>query len=174
MELQTRIVLLLHKREAKKTTNTGQLALKALVNSSVYIHGEQDAPMDLSSELSRSYTPLVLIPGRDSIPLTQAFLELEQKPLLLFVPDGNWRQASKIPNRHPHLQSIRRVYLPEINTSTHHLRKESSPIGRSTLEAIAMALEIIEGEAPIKALRNLYLLKRDRTLAARGIKIRTL
>ena len=86
------------------------------------------------------------------------------------MPDGNWRQASKVFGRHPELKSIPKVKISTPNISKSHLRAEHSAEGMATLQAIAYALGVIEGPAVMQALLQLYQAKLEKTLFGRGIK----
>ena len=55
------------------------------------------------------------------------------------------------------------------NLAKNHLRAESSEFGMSTLEAIARALGVIEGDEVEKKLLEVYQVKLERTLIGRGI-----
>lgn len=163
---------MIHAREMKRTTNTGLLALKALTNSTLRVRGQfQDErkALDLSDLLSAEYDTLLFYPSDNAVELTKEYLTSFVKPIQLIVPDGNWRQASKVHYRHHELQNIPRVMISEINAAKYHLRKESTEYGMSTLEAIAKALRVIEGDEVGFKLQALYDLKLSRTLQARGV-----
>ena len=167
--LNTKVCLVVHHRELKRTTNTGMLAVKSLVNSEVRIRGEQNKPkLDLSDLLTSSYQTLLFFPTADAIELTKDFVKQIKLPIQLIVPDGNWRQASKIGSRHPEIKNILRVKLNIPNDSKKHLRSEHFCEGMATLQAIAYALEIIEGPAKIQPLFTLYQAKLKNTLIGRG------
>jgi len=172
LNLTTKVSLVIHTRELKRTTNTGRLALKALTNSTLRVRGELSEahqPLDLSDLLSSDYKTLLFYPSDDAVELTKDYLKAFSKPIQLIVPDGNWRQASKVHYRHHELKNIPRVMISEINTAKHHLRTESTEYGMSTLEAIAKALRVIEGDEVGGKLQALYDLKLARTLQARGL-----
>src|SRR5512146_1616722 len=67
-DLSTRIVLVMHHREWIKTTATGPLALEALPNSELRIHGHQDRPLDFSDLDLPGRRTLLLYPG-DDVPI---------------------------------------------------------------------------------------------------------
>lgn len=170
LDLRTRICLVIHRRELKRTTNSGGLAVRALVNSEMRVRGSQDREvLDLSDLLELPYRSLLFYPGEGAQELTPQLVAQSPLPIQLIVPDGNWRQASKVGIRHPELSALPRVKLSAINTATQHLRKEHRPEGMSTLEAIARALAIIEGDEKVQPLFELYQEKLKRTLAGRGI-----
>lgn len=168
LHLNTRLALVVHARELKRTTNTGRLAVRALVNSEMRVRGEGrvHARLDLSDLLRADYESFLLYPGEDAQPISI----LRGHPRVqLIVPDGNWRQASKVATRHPELAAIPRVRLDAVNTGTVHLRAEHFAQGFSTLEAIARALGVIEGPEVQAALLALYQAKLEATLRARGL-----
>lgn len=164
--------MIIHRREMKRTTNTGMLALKALTNSEMRIRGDQNRqPLDLSDLMNPTHRTLLFYPSDDAIELTPELIAQDPRPIMLIVPDGNWRQASKVSIRHPELQSAVRVKLGGINTSAHHLRAEHMVEGMATLQAIAYALGIIEGLHVQQELLKLYQLKLHQTLKGRGVVV---
>lgn len=170
LTLKTKLCLIIHHRELKRTTNTGRLALKSLTHSEMRIRGEKGkGTLDLSDLLVPSFRTILFYPCDEAQELTREFVDQSALPIQLLVPDGNWRQASKVSIRHPELQHIERVKITSRNTATQHLRVEHFDEGMSTLEAIAHALGIIEGPEIKEILLKLYQLKLERTLKARGI-----
>lgn len=168
MSLKTQLALVIHAKELKRTTNTGRLALEALTNSRMWIRGEANNPIDFDSLLSPDYQPLLFFPAEDAVELTKEFIGSFEKPIRLIVPDGSWRQASKLHYRHRELDAVPRVKISEPNLATQHLRAENMPEGMSTLEAIAKAFSVLEGEEVGEKLRALYAEKLKRTLEGRG------
>lgn len=173
LKLRTKLLLVIHKRELKRSSNTGSLALRALVNSALEVRGEGREALDLSPHLDPDYRSLLFYPAEGATELTSEFVALDPRPIQLIVPDGNWRQASKVHYRQKELQELPRVTLKADPATTQFLRKESKPEGMATLEAIAKAYVILEGPAAGDALMALYQLKLERTLRARaGLAIR--
>lgn len=169
LDLKTKIALVIHRKELKRTTNTGQLALKCLVNSEIRIRGEQNCkPLDLSDLLTANYQTYLFFPSDDAVELTSELVQSSPLPIQLIVPDGNWRQASKVFSRHPELKLLIKVKISNVNTSNLHLRTEHTPEGMATLQAIALALGIIEGPNVQKILLDLYDAKLKQTLIGRG------
>ncbi|MET0501856.1 MAG: tRNA-uridine aminocarboxypropyltransferase [Candidatus Binatia bacterium] len=169
IELKTKITLVIHHRELSRNSNTGLLALRALVNSSVRIRGEGREALDLQGLLSPEYRTLLLFPCTDAVELDRTLVTQDRTPIQLIVPDGTWRQARKILSRHPELKELPRVKISTPNHSTFQLRAQSRPERMATLQAIAQGLGIIEGE-PVRAqLMKLYESKIERTLIGRGL-----
>jgi DTW domain-containing protein YfiP len=169
LELKTKIALIIHHRELSRNSNTGLLALRALVNSEVRIRGEGRDALDLHELLKPRYRTLLLFPCADAIELDRTLVTQDRRPIQLIVPDGTWRQARKILFRHPELKELPRVKLSNPNHPTFQLRAQSKPERMATLQAIAQGLGMIEGD-PIRAqLMKLYETKIERTLIGRGI-----
>ena len=165
--LNTRLVLVMHHREQIKTTATGPLALEALPNSELRIHGYQERPLDFSDLNSPERRTLLLYPGEDVPVLSGTLLDRDKRPVILVVPDGTWRQASRMGRRLPGLEHSEMVRLPEGPLSEWGIRREAHPHGLATFEAIARALGIIESPAVQRGMEELFRLMVKRTLHAR-------
>lgn len=169
LDLKTKLVLVIHHRELKRTSNTGRLALKSLKNSEMRVRGLKDAgPLDLSDLLTQNYRTLLFFPSDEARELTPELVSESRLPIQLIVPDGNWRQASKVAIRHPELKNLERVMITTPNTAKKHLRAEHFEEGMSTLQAIALAFAATEGNQVGDQLLQLYEEKLSRTLKARG------
>lgn len=168
LELKTRVCLVVHAKELKRTTNTGRLALHALTNSEMRVRGATHEAVDLSDLLNPDYHPVLFYPSDEAIELDADLVEQITKPILLIVPDGNWRQASKVHYRHQELKGVPRVKISSPNIAKQHLRAESTENGMSTLQAVAMAITVIEGSQVGGQLEALYQAKLSATLVGRG------
>jgi DTW domain-containing protein YfiP len=169
--VRTRIALIIHHRELSRRSNTGLLAVRALVNSEMRIRGEPGADLDLSDLLDPRYRSFLFFPCAEAQELSSSLVEEDATPIQLIVPDGTWRQARKILFRHPELARLPRLRLGAPERSIFQLRAQSSPERTATLPAIARALGIIEGDAVRVALMKIYQAKIERTLATRGILV---
>jgi DTW domain-containing protein YfiP len=167
LETRTRLALLLHQREVGKPTNTGQLAARCMPNSVVSVVGQRDQVSTLPA-IAAHEQPLLLYPADDAVPITQ--YATSERPIVLLVPDGSWRQAHKMRRRIPGLAEVPCVTLPELSRTSYRLRSENHEGGLATLEAIAGALRHLEpeGEAIEAALLGLFRIMVDRTLWLRG------
>ena len=110
----------------------------------------------------QNYRTFLFYPSDNALELTKELVNESSLPIQLIVPDGNWRQASKVHYRHPELFTVQRIKISTPNTSLYHLRAESTEYGMATLEAIAKALGIIEYEEVRNKLPLLYY-KKTRT-----------
>lgn len=169
LKLRTRVTLVVHAKELKRTTNTGRLAIASLVNSAIRVRGLGREGVDLSDLLDPAYRSVLFYPSEEAVELDSEFVAGLDRPLHLIVPDGNWRQAGKVAVRHPELVGIPRVKITARNTAEHHLRREHTEFGMSTIEAIARALSIVEGAGAVVPLLRLYQEKLRATLRGRGV-----
>ena len=172
IELRTKVCLVIHHRELSRSSNTGLLAIRALLNSEVRIRGENREALDLKELLTAQYRSFLFYPSADAVELNEALVLQDSRPVQLLVPDGTWRQARKINSRHPELRDLPRVKISKPNNSIFQLRAQSKPERMATLQAIAEGLGIIEGTGVRAQLMKLYQAKIERTLKARGISLR--
>jgi DTW domain-containing protein YfiP len=164
----SRLVLLVHYREARKPTNTGQLAARCLAGSRVELVGDRDRPLRLPL-VDPSEHAVLLYPADEAVPLSE--LAGRGTAITVIVPDGNWRQAAKMGRRIPGLDRIPRVMLGDPRPTEYRLRAEPQAEGLATLEAIAQAWRILEGEAGAAveaAMLHVFRVMVSRTLWLRG------
>ena len=150
VETRTRVVLVLHQLEDHKTSNTGRLAHRCLPNSEIVFRGD----------------PVLLFPHPDARPL-EAWRD-HPRPLTLIVPDGTWRQGQRVRHRTPGLQSVPCAAISREAPSNYRLRTASDPRRLATLEAIAEALGVLEGDEPRRALLKIFDVMVQRSLSARA------
>jgi DTW domain-containing protein YfiP len=138
--VRTRVVLLTHHAERRKSTNTGRLVALALQGVEIRLRGELDPP-------PRSPLPegrrLLLFPHREARELSPE--DGLGEAVVLLVPDGNWNQARRILRRDPDARAAEPVTLPPGAPSRYKLRKPPRDGAVSTLEAVARALGLLEG-----------------------------
>ncbi len=168
LELKTRVVVIMHHREWKKSTATAPLFARTTPHCSIRLRGQKDAPLDTSGIVMPQRRTLLLYPGENASLLSPALVAQDPKPITLVVPDGSWRQAAKIVQREPTFADLEQVVLPDMGPSLYQLRNEPKEGGLATFEAIARALRIIEGEEIYADLVRLFTTMVERTLATRG------
>ena len=168
LDLLTRVVLVMHHREVSKTTATGPLALRALKDSRVCVHGELGTPLDLGDEHVPERRVLLLFPREDAELLTPDLLARDLRPVTLLVPDGNWRQASRASRRIPGMAQAECVTLAAGPPTRYRLRHEPRVGGLATFEAIARALGVLESPAAQQELEAFFERLVATTLSTRG------
>ena len=135
---RTRVLLLVHRVEVHKRTNTARLAVKALSQATLHVSGAERAPYPSSSGRR-----LLLFPAAGARALEPGEGR-SGEPIELIVPDGTWSQARRIAKRDPWAQGAEPVYLSEGASTRYDLRRSTRPGGLCTFEAIARALAILE------------------------------
>ena len=152
---RTRLVLVVHRREERKPTNTGRLAIACLSNSQAILRGHESSPV-APFAWDGSTQPLLLFPHADAIPIA------------LIVPDGTWRQAAKVRARVPGLRDVPCVSIAREAPTMYRLRHETRDGGLATIEAIARALGVLEGGHVRSALEQVFCAMVERRLWSRG------
>jgi DTW domain-containing protein YfiP len=160
---RTEVVVVRHDREAFKSTGTARIALQALERGHLVEYGEDAAPANAALDGWLQGAAL-LFPETGVEPKP-----LAAPPARLIVLDGTWRQTRRMLRRLTALEGLPRLVLPAKDVAPLRLRETRAPEGRSTLEAIADALALLEGDEvgkPLQALHDLYV---ERVFRARGV-----
>jgi DTW domain-containing protein len=165
---RTRLVLIMHHIESHRQSNTGRLALSALTEMEIRLRGLPNRPLALDDLLDPARRPLLLFPSADAGLLDEEFVSRDPRPVTLIVHDGTWNLARKIPLREGGLKAVPRVRLPLEAPSDYRLRHSPHPEKLSTLEAIARAMGLLEGEEVQRDLERLFQVARDRILWSQG------
>lgn len=195
VETTTRVLMVIHAKEIPKPSNTGRLVPRCLSNSDLVIHGRRpQSEMPLQNEhpghyghpghserseesqtsrlrlpIPSDYMPLVLFPSPQAQVLEESFVQSIATPICLIVPDGNWNQGSRIPKRYPIMRDSQHVILPPGAPSEYRLRTEPrQPYGLATMEAVARALQVIEGEKVYQHLMHVFRTMVERALWTKG------
>ena len=171
---RTRVIVLLHQLEARKTSNTGRLAHRCLPNSELHLRGSlreegvrRDDTHEAPAWLRNAARPLLLFPDPDAQPLTP-LLAAGEPPLTLVVPDGTWSQAIRARKRIMGLGAIPCAMLAGNLVSDYRLRRDPRAGRLSTMAAIAHALGVLEGVTVRDALLDVHRLAVERTLYSKG------
>ena len=168
IDLQTRLIILMHTAEEVLTSNTARLAGKALTNSEVRIRGRKNQRMSTDGFVREGSSSLLLFPSPFAAELNAEFVARLAKPVTLLVPDGSWVQTKRFVRRDPAFVGIQHVKLPPGPPSEYRLRVQSHESGLCTLEAIARAIGILESPEAQAQLEALLKVMVERTLLSRG------
>lgn len=176
MTLRTRLCVVLHAQEVERTTNTGSVAARLVQGSDLLVHGlrtREDGVVRDSKVPAPDFAgrrPLVLFPTDDAEVLTAEHGAGD--PVTLVVPDGTWTQARRMHNRVAWMSDLPHVTLPTSDRKSGYvLRAVTRDGGLSTMEAIAVALGLLEGDGVRDELERVFRLLVARTMAARGTPI---
>lgn len=166
LTLRTRVVVVCHRKEIHKPSNSGRLVPLALVGGEVRVVGDRDVELETAGLIDPARRTVLLYPSSDSRILTRD--DTDTTPITLVIPDANWRRAHKIAAREPALAGLPRVHLPAGAHSTYRLRRHPDPRYLATFEAVARALGILEGPGVQAHLEHVFRLMVERTLWSRG------
>ncbi len=163
IETRGRWVVVQHRSEEHKTTNTGHLIARSLAGSHLCTWRSRTEPPDPVPELGPE--AWVLFPS-------EGCAQPEDLPpgATIVVPDGTWTQARKMIRTNALLADLPRVGLPEGAHARWSLREETSADGMSTLDAACWLLAALEGPEVAAPLEQLAEAMFTRTLASRGIR----
>jgi DTW domain-containing protein YfiP len=157
---RTRVMVLRHHHESTKTTNTARIAALALERMDI-VEWWPRTPPDVNALLALREPAWVLYPGGSPEPAGE-------RPQTLLVLDATWKQSRKMLHHHASLHRLPRFGLPGPAPAVLRLRGSKNPQARSTLEAIAAALTILDGPEVGEPLLQLHALMVERILRARG------
>ena len=169
IELQTRVIILMHTGEEVLPSNTGRLAARALTNSEIRINGRKGDRLSLEGLVEEGRQSLLLFPSSHATELTPAYAAGLKGPFNLIVPDGKWRQCQKFARREPALAGIPHVKVPVGKPSEYKLRTQPNDRSLCTLEAIARAVGALESRDAQTQLEAVLRVMVERTLWARGM-----
>jgi DTW domain-containing protein YfiP len=110
--------------------------------------------------------PVLLFPHPDAQPI-EAFRD-RGRPVTLIVPDGTWRQGQRVRHRVPGLGDVPCARVSRVLPSTYRLRTSPDPRRLATLEAIAEALGVLEGDDVRRALLDIFDVMVERSLRSRA------
>jgi DTW domain-containing protein len=166
--VSTKVLVVAHRVEVRKTTNTGRLAVACLQGARLCLRGREDVPNDPVLWEPTS-TPIFLFPEPDAIPLgVWRAAHADTRSVTLIVPDGTWRQATRVRRRVPGLQDVQAVKLTGKPGSAYRLRRAHLDHRLATMEAIAQALGVLEGPEVEARLVHVFRAVVDRALWSNG------
>ena len=162
---RTHVVIVRHHLEAHRSSNSGRLAHFALPNSEIVDHGGIGGP----AVLSRLDGAWLLYPEG-------AVTEVppDPPPRQLVVLDATWSQARRMYRKISALRGLPMLRLAEAPMPVARMRKSPGPGRVSTIEAIARALRLLEGDEVAAPLEQLFELavQRSRAAGTRGPPLR--
>lgn len=151
----TRLVVIQHALEQTEPSNTVRAAVAALPSLEVRVFGAPGVALRVE-DLAGAW---LLWP--EGAPRAAG-----ERPDTLVVLDGSWSQARRISQRIAALRGLRRWSLPA--PAQRVSLRAAPPGGMSTIEALAAALEALDGPAAGAPLREAHEALVRRQLADRG------
>jgi DTW domain-containing protein YfiP len=150
---RTQVVIVRHHLEQWRSSNSGRLAHFALPNSVLVDYGGTAGqpilpPLDGAWLMFPEGEPTVAPP--------------DPPPRQLIVLDASWSQARRMFRKLDVLRGLPILRLPDAPMPAARLRVSPGPGRVSTIEAIARALRLLEGDAVAAPLETLFALAVDR------------
>jgi DTW domain-containing protein YfiP len=145
---RTRVVIVRHHTERMRSSNSGRLAHLALPNSVIVEHGGLGGlarlpPLDGAWLVFPEGQPRDRIEG--------------EPPRQLVILDATWSQARRMFRKLEALRELPLLRLPAGEGELPaRLRESPSPDRVSTIEAIARALRLVEGDEVARPLEDLF------------------
>ena len=137
----------MHHRESHLTSNTGRLAKNTLPDCQIYLRGLKNTPLPWETILNENEKTFLLYPSQDATEVTSSFFQQFSQPVHIIVPDGSWRQASKVYKRESEVKNIPRIKIPlSQNQSRYLLRKAPHPGHLCTYEAMAKIVGLADSK----------------------------
>ena len=144
IENRTGIYILQHRRERFHHIGTAKIAQLGLSN----------VQLDVAigrGEFVEAVEPMPLPPGTGLLFPSPTSKSLEDTPVAeqpenLLLLDGTWAHAKKLYQRNPWLSKLPHYHLTPREPSRYRIRREPSKESISTIEAIIVALRILEPE----------------------------
>lgn len=171
INIRTHVLLLMHTKEWRRSSNTGHLLRLSTSLVKIHIHGREGELADARDWIDeRTTRPVVLYPSDTSVKLTREMSAPpgDKRPLTLIVPDGTWSQARHIVKRVKGLNAFQHVVLPRPAEIMQRPRKNVFDDRMSTYEALAQALSVLEDDALEARLQAFYRQIAARMLCMRG------
>jgi DTW domain-containing protein YfiP len=149
MKTRTRIVLLMHPKEARKTkSNTGRLTCLNLENSEILDGVGFDDNKRLRSLVDDPANfPVLLYPGKDSTNIADGRFPLlvpVGRKLVVFLIDATWSCSKSVLRASPGLLRLPRVMFTPREKSRWIIKRQPADYCLSTLEAVHELLLALE------------------------------
>lgn len=140
---RTGIIILQHPREARHPFGTARIAALCLGNVRVEV-ANRAPDRSVRHEVHLPTETALLYPSPGATELSQ--LPPVARPRHLLLLDGTWSHAGRLLRDNPWLSSLLRVKITPAEPSRYRVRKEPKPHYLSTIESIALGLQVLEPE----------------------------
>lgn len=136
VDIPINLILVMHQNEGFKTSNTGCFLQRFFSNCQVLTYGARpEHQLDHDRLVFDPQHTAILFPASDATPLNPS-MDIEH----LIIPDGTWRQASKLTRRIRHRHGYRVVTVPPGPASRYRLRQAPREGWICTFEAVSRAI----------------------------------
>jgi DTW domain-containing protein YfiP len=141
---RTRVVILQHPREHRMPLGTARMAARCLAGSTLVVGTRLDDDPAVRAALDDPARRAVLLwPEPAAAPAPPAVADA----VTLVVVDGTWAQAKKLLALNPRIAALPRLSIAPEAPSQYRIRRQPREECLSTIEALATALGVLEGDA---------------------------
>jgi DTW domain-containing protein YfiP len=146
-ETRTKIVILMHTKEAKKEKlGTGRISAACLSNSQVITGIDFTQNSEVNALInSDEYHAMVLYPGNNAFNVSNDKIENlplpKNKKLLIFVIDGTWPCAKKMMRLSKNIHGLPRICFTPNKKSEFHIKEQPDAYCLSTIESLHLLLD---------------------------------
>ncbi|WP_117236441.1 tRNA-uridine aminocarboxypropyltransferase [Vibrio maerlii] len=153
------VLLLTHRNEETRDTNTGKLLLQTLKHSKKVIW-HRGTPAEAIDErlINKDWQPVVLFPHPEgqSLPMTTFAERAECRQLLFIIIDATWQEAKKIYRKTPWLQALPHLELHIESISNYSLRRNQEQGHLCTCEVGAEILAELGEQQQAQQLQDYF------------------
>jgi len=146
-QTDTKIVILMHTKEAKKEKlGTGRISAACLENSQIITGIDFTHNSEVNDLInSDKYHAMVLYPGESAFNVSNEDVKNlpnpENKKLLIFVIDGTWPCAKKMMKLSKNIHALPRICFTPNKKSEFHIKEQPDSYCLSTIESLHLLLD---------------------------------
>jgi len=138
------VLILQHPKERRVAIGTAAMAARCLAGSVVVVGTRLDThPAVVAATTDPTRRAVLLWPGPDAVDVAAA---PPTDAVTLLVVDGTWSTAKKLLVLNPAIAALPRYRITPASPSEYRIRREPRAECLSTIEAIANALGVLEGD----------------------------
>jgi DTW domain-containing protein YfiP len=168
LDISTQLVLIMHEKERKRSTNTGQLAARVWKNTEVQYRGRIGQKLDVEKFLELEEKAWFVYPQDGAQTLDRRLIEEIGKPTAIILPDGTWDEAARVWPRNFARSKVKKVQLDVKTPSKYQIRVSPHFNSLCTFETVIEIISVLEGEEHRAKLQEVFEIFVERTLWLRG------
>ena len=158
VQLPWRLLVLQHRRESSKPTNTARLLVRAVEDAALVTVATRERPWSPELLGPAGERRLLVFPSPGAAVVTRAEVRSwSEAPTCVVLVDATWRQAGRIARREAGVAELPRFELPPGAPSRWPVRRAPRPDQLSTFEAFVRLVALDPGLDPERALESAFL-----------------
>ncbi|MBB5210955.1 tRNA-uridine aminocarboxypropyltransferase [Microbulbifer hydrolyticus] len=173
LECSVDFVLLMHRKELFKPTNTGRLIVDVFPGTPAFLWNRLEAPEELKAIFDDPHRDCYVVFPADGTENcareTVRALPDSNKKTTLILLDGTWKQCSRMIGLSRWLDRVPCLSLPENLVRSYSVRDSGRSHRFSTAEAAISCLLLAQEVQPADTLRHYFSVFNQHYLATRGV-----